>query len=34
MKHGEMLPQGEVCENPVGWSSMCDGPIEHAEYIW
>ena len=28
---GEMLHDGEFCENPVGWSSMCESPIETAE---
>ena len=28
---GEMLHDGEFCENPVGWSSMCESPIETVE---
>ena len=34
MKGGEMLHEEEGWENPVGWSSMCDGPIETVGYIW
>ena len=25
---GEMQHDEEFCENPLGWSSMCESPIE------
>ena len=34
VKCGEVLHEGEACENPVGWSSICNSPIETDEYIW
>ena len=35
VKHEETQHEGgRACGNPLGWSSMCDGPIETVEYIW